>query len=236
MTPFFALMLGALPPIQSANDAVLQLRGGQVEAIRNVESACRGRLRHALKDEPRVVQALARLSSSGSADVKKAALDAYRCMSPARFVELMTPRLSDPDPELVAYAAEVSARVADPAVVPPLLDRLEAKRDACQSAELSPGQLDACVWLTYAPGASLAGAERKLRLRAAEDAAAMLGCPHAKVREVAVETLASARIKVHAKSVAELIAKEKQGAFPERNDAALLSRFETRRRALLKGD
>jgi hypothetical protein len=227
------LLLAALPPINSANDAVLQLRTGKVEAIANVEAACKGKLRHALKDEPRVVAELMRLSAN--AEVKKAVLDAYRCLSPAKFAELMSIRLNDPDPAIVAYAAEVSARVADPIVVPPLLDRAEEKRTACLG-ELPAAEIDRCVWLTYAPGASLAGADRALRERAAKFAAEMLASLHPKVREVAVETLASAKLKAYAAAVAELIAKEKSGAFAKKNDAALLTRFEERKRALTKGD
>jgi hypothetical protein len=227
------LLRAALPPINSANDAVLQLRTGKPEAIAHVDAACRGKLRHALKDEPRLVQEL--LRASASAEAKRAALDAHRCLSPAKFVELLKLRLAEADPTIAAYAAEVSARVADPVVVAPLLDRLEERKTACMG-ELEAAEVERCVWLTYAPGASLSGADRPLRERAARLAAEMLSSPHPKVREVAVETLASARLKAHAADVAALIAKEKKGAFAKKNDAALLGRFEERRRALAKGD
>jgi hypothetical protein len=232
MNLIWLLLFAKLPPINSANDALLQLRSGRVEAIANVEAACRGRLRHALKDEPRVLAELVRLSSTGSSEVKKAALDAHRCFSAAKWVSIMKPRLEDSDPAIIAHAAEVSARVSDPIVVPPLLDRLEAQRSACLMNDLAATAVDVCVWLTYAPGASLAGAERTLRERAARAAAEMLDSPHPKVREVAVETLASAGIASWAKQIGELIAKEKKGAFARKNDAALLARFDQRRRTL----
>jgi hypothetical protein len=224
------LLIAKLPPINSANDAVLQLRTGSVEAIANVDAACRGKLRHALKDDARLVQELTRLSR-GSIEVKKAVLDAHRCLSPAKWVAIMTPLLSDP---VAAYAAEVSARVGDPIVVPPLLDRLAARKTDCMKAELAAEEIETCVWLTYAPGASLSGADATLKARAAKAGVEMLGSPHAKVREVAVETIAAAGIADYAKAIADLIAKEKAGAFAHKNDAALIGRFEQRRKTLAR--
>jgi hypothetical protein len=230
MLLWLLLLAAKLPPIHSANDAVLQLKTGSAAAVANVGAACRGKLRHALKDDPRVTAELSRLAASGSPEVKKAVLDAHRCLSPAKWVAIMTPRLLEP--EVAAYAAEVSARVGDPVVVGPLLDRLDERKAACMTADLAAEEVELCVWLTYAPGASLGGADDVLRARAARAAAAMLDSPHAKVREVAVETIASSGIAAHAEDIAGLVAKEKRGAFEEKNDAALIARFEARRRAL----
>lgn len=225
------LLLIGLPPVTSANDALLQLRTGKVDAIANVEKACRGKLRHELPANPKVTAELDRLSRSTDLAVAKAALDAHRCLPAPAFVAILTHRL-DAIPAVAAYAAEVSARVGDPSVVPPLLDALEANVAACNGKAES---VDLCVWLTYAPGASLGGAPETVRRRAAGLAAKLLDSPHAKVREVAVETLASAKVAEQAKAIEALIAKEKKKELPNPNTPELIQRFEDRRRALLKG-
>lgn len=230
----------ALPPIRNANTAVLQLRKAKgpqrVKALKNLAKACRGRLRHELKGHPGVAGELKRLGASGSADVKRAVLDAYRCTSPAGFLKLFVPRLSDADPTVIAYAAEVAARTENPQVVEPLLQALEKRKDACMKPGLAKPQIEVCVWLTYAPGAALGSADKATRSKAGAAATQMFESPYPKVREVAVETAASTRLRALAKPVAALIKKERGKAFAKKNSAALLGRFEKRRRALLKGE
>lgn len=233
--PLLLIAPAKLPPIRSANDAALQLRTSKVEALENLARACRGRLRHELKDHPVVIRELTRLSAAKAENVRRAALDAHRCLSPSKLVPILEARLAG-DPAGATYAAEVSARVADPAMVPPLLEALEKKRSACLGADLPKAEIELCVWLTYAPGASLARADRALRTKAAKAAERMFESPHPKVREVAVETVAASRLKAYAPSVARLIAREKKGEFERGNDRALLRRFQKRRRALSKGE
>ena len=59
-----------------------------------------------------------------------------------------------------------------------------------------------------------------------------------KTRQItsAMKLVAAAKLKVHAKAVKTLIAKEKKGDFSPANDAALLGRFRKRLKALRKGD
>lgn len=235
LLPLLLTTPAAPPPIRSANDAMLQLRTSKVEALVNLERACRGRLRHELKDHAVVLKELTRLSAMEDEKVQRAALDAHRCLSPQKFVPILKARLAG-KPAVAAYAAEVSARVDDPAMVPPLLDALAKKRSACLGAELPKPEIEVCVWLTYAPGASLGRADRALREKAAAAAARMFDSPHPKVREVAVETVAASRLKGYAAKVADLIAREKKGTFERRNEAPLLRRFEKRRRALSKAE
>ena len=232
---------GSLPPIRSPGDAMAQLSlkaaGQQVAALGNLASACRGRMRHALRDHPAVLRRLSSLARSPSTKVKRAVMDCARCFTPAKFVTLLSVELADSDPAVVSYVAEVVARVADPAVVPPLLAELEKHGEACRKPGLAAERVEVCVWLTYAPGAALQGAAAELRGEAATLASAQLASPYPKVREVAVETVAASRLARFAPAVAELIAREtKKGGFDAPNDPALIGRFKKRLRALKKGD
>ena len=202
----------------------------QLAALANLKAACSGRARRALRDQPAVVSRLVALSSSPSVKVKAAVMDAFRCTSPKMFVKPLEVQLADKDPKVVSYASEVAARVADPAVGPALLLQLEA-RD-CMQAKLPKDEIEACVWLTYAPGAVIESADAALREKAAALAVKHFESPHAKVREVAVETVASSRVKAHAPALKALIAAEQTKKFEQPNDAALLGRFNKRLSAL----
>lgn len=231
----------AAPPIQSPIMAVGRLRSAKTPAaakaaVSAVVAACRGKLRHSLRDHPALLKQARTLSGAEDAGIRRAALDLDPCFSAAKFVPVLGPRLSDADPKVVTYAAEVAARLADPAVVPPLLARFDAKKAACLEPGLDAAQVEICVWLTYAPGAALERADKALRGEAATRAVAMFAAPYPKVREVAVETVASARLKAHAPAVKQLIADERAKKLPSPNDAALLKRFEKRYRALRKGE
>lgn len=232
-TPAFA----GLPPIRTANDAALQLSmkapAKQEAALSNLQAACRGRLRLALRDNARVLARLKAMSKSGSDAVKKAVMDSARCATPARFAPIIGVQLGDTSPAVVAYAAEAAARLEDPVVVPMLLDTFDGKIERCMKPDLGAADLDVCVWLTYAPGAALAGADEALRRRAAAAALRAFDAPHPKMREVAVETLTATRLKEHAPRLAALIAREKKkGGFDKPNDAALIGRFKKRLKTL----
>lgn len=223
-------------PIKTPVQAVARLRQPDLQAaVKEVDAACRGRLRRSLKDYPPLLRETKRLLKSASSEKRMRALDLHRCFSEAPFVELLVARFDDQDPEVVAYAAEVSARLESSSVVAPLLDRLERSREPCLQPGLAPPRVEVCVWLTYAPGPSLVDADRALRERAGRLAATMaLNAPYPKVREVAVETLAATRLKRHAQTVGQLIAQEREGAFSSKNDEALLGRFKKRKRALAR--
>lgn len=224
-------------PVTSPITAVAKLRKSKDlgAAVKAVERACRGRLRRTLVDDPRLLAETRRLlGQDDDPEARKRGLDLHRCFSEPVFVEkLLTPGLDDEDPSVVAYAAEVAARLESEAAARQLLDRLEARLEGCTKPGLGAAEVDVCVWLTYAPGTGLAGADRALRERAGTLAARVaLESPHPKAREVAVETLAATRLRAHAATVKALLDKERAGAFEAPNERALLRRFEKRRRAL----
>lgn len=231
--------LAELPPITSAAQAVGQLSSAaesdQRAALANLQAACRGKYRRELRDHPEVKRRLEALFAAAAPAVKRAVLDASRCYSSAAFLPLVVQALHDPDPGIIAYGAEVGARLEDPAVIAPLLEALSARAGACAQPGLSPAEVEVCVWLTYAPGAPLPAASAELKQQAAKAAVAMTESPYKKVREVAVETIAASGLAEHAPALRALIAREeRKGGFSEPNDAALLARFKERLRALAK--
>ena len=231
-------LLAALPPIKTVQDAQAQLalkaETQQVEALKNLETACRSSVRLALRDQPPLVARARQLSTEGSPAVKRGVMDAGRCFSPKVFSELLTIQLADEDPAVVSYAAEGAARIADPVLAPPLLDAFDQRKLACKAKGLPQPEIERCTWLTYAPGAVLAGADRALRERAAKAAVQMLDAPYPKVREVAVETLAAAKLKAHAPALKAMIDRENKLEAP--NAPALIVRFRQRLKELKKGD
>lgn len=233
-------LLAALPPIKTVQDAQAQLAlksaTQQVEALENLETACRSSVRLALRDQPPLVARARQLAKEGTAEVKRGVIDAGRCFSPKVFSELLVIQLADQDPAVVSYAAEGAARIADPVLAPPLLDAFDQRKLACKTKGLAPAEVERCTWLTYAPGAVLAGADRPLRERAAKAAVEMLEAPYAKVREVAVETLAAAKLKAHAPALGEMIDREQKQQLEAPNAPALIVRFRQRLAELKKGD
>src|SRR5262245_11643427 len=90
----------------------------QVDAWKNLASACRGTLRLSLRDQPGIVAKARSVASSGSAELQRAMMDAGRCFSPGIFTELLSAVIARG--ETIAYAAEAAARIADPLVASPL--------------------------------------------------------------------------------------------------------------------
>jgi hypothetical protein len=229
--------LAAPPAVQRAEDAV-RLLGAEgpalLEGVTAVKEACRGRLRHELRDHPRLFAAVTRVVEGGGVEAKKAVLELVRCFSGPRLEPLFSRALRDEAPAVVAFAAEVAARTGEWRLVPTLLEVAEVRRAGCLAGELAPSEAEVCVWLTYAPGALLEAADRPTREQAAAMAATMLEAATPKVREVAVETLRSSRLARGAKLVRALVEKEERGAFAVRNDAALLARFRERAQTLAK--
>lgn len=235
-----AASAGALPPITSLPQALGQLAApgpeGRIAALENVAAACRGRYRRDLTDQRALLERAQVLQAEGPLGVKRAVLDLGRCFSAPQYLALLGPALTSPDPEEVAYAAEAAARFEDPGFAGVLLDALDARRDRCLGAGLTKVEVEACVWVTYAPGAVLGGAGEPVRRRAAELGARMFAAPYPKVREVAVETVTASGIPSFAAELARLITDERDAKrFAERNPPELLRRFEERRRTLAKG-
>ena len=238
LTWWFASTAAAAPT--DPRQVVLRLKVAKPDdvaaAVKEVNQACRGRLRRALRDHPMLLTEVRRRSQRGPVAARKAVLDTYRCFSPAKFRTVVGPLLTDNDPQVVAYAAEVAARTEDPGLVASLLSALKVRRSACMKPGLAAADVEVCVWLTYAPGACLSRATLESRHSAGRLAAGMFASPYPKVREVAVETVAATRLKVHANDVADLIRREKSQNFETSNTPGLLKRFEQRRRALLRGE
>ncbi len=231
----------SLPPPKTVQEAILQLGAssdqGLVAGLKNLTMACRGSLRLSARDDPALGARLPELAKTGSVEVRKGVMDAGRCVRPAAFVTLLEIELAAPEAAVRAYAAEGAARVDDPSVVPALLSALDKRKAACKTEELAAEEVEVCVWLTYASGAVLSRADRDSRERVAKAAAELLEAPHPKLREVAVETLASAKLKVYSAPVAALIQRETRAVgFKKANDRALISRFEAHLAALKKGD
>ena len=201
-------------------------------AIKNLQKACTGRYRRTVKDSQPILKLLSADSRSGSDKVKKAIIESYRCFSPQKFQALLTIQLADKQPEIANFAAEISARVSDPAMVKPLLHSWKKLGKLCLQKGLSKAQIDSCVWLTYAPGASVERASADLKEETLTLAAMHIESPYAKVREVAVETITAAGSAEHAKLVSQLIEKERAGHFADSNDKALLTRFKKRVKTL----
>ena len=212
----------------------LRLKGekNQLAALKNLKDACSGRYRRALKDAPAIIGPLSSFSKAGTFDVKKAAMDAYRCFSPRVFAKFLKIQIVDQNPKVVSYAAEVSARVSDPAMLPALIEELQAKQGDCLKPGLDPAEIERCVWLTYAPGASAADAPKETKASLAKLAVSQFDAPYPKVREVAVETLSATKLSKYAPALKALIDKEKSGSFAVANDKAMLGRFKARLKTL----
>jgi hypothetical protein len=236
-----AVAAPALPPMRSAADALVQLALAsapeQEAALKNLRAACRGELRHELRDHAQVTARLLELTKSAAPSVKKAVFETDPCFTPPGFLALIEAGLADQDPAVLAAAAEAAARGNDPVLARPLLDAEEKHAGSgCTGDDaLSKPELDACVWLAYAPGALLSRADLETRERAASLAAGMLASGHKKVREVAVETLAAAALKRYAADIDRLVAREeKPGGFKEPNDPSLQRHMKQRASELKK--
>lgn len=234
MSLFLLALLAALPPITTTPGALVQLKGAnKIEALGNLKEACRGKYRRELRDKPELAEQLKAVFQAGEVAVKKAVLDTSPCFSNSAFAPLVELALADPDDAVLAYGAEVSARLEDPKLVAVLHAAMSPRRAGCLGPGLSNSTAEVCVWLTYAPGALLGAADEATRKTAGDQAAEMLKAEHAKVREVAVETLAATRIPAFAPKIAELLEAEKK--FAQKNSKELLDRFRDREKTLKKG-
>lgn len=226
-----------LPPIQSPEQAVQQLSlasdEARLAALQNLKAACRGRLRHTLKDNKPVLAAVAELLRQGTLPVRRAGLDVVRCFSGPNIPPLLGIGLADAEPGVVSYAAEIAAQVSEPAVTELLLERLEASKAACLDPKIEAPLVERCVWLVYSSGATVGpGHSRELRERMGVLVEAQLASPHPKIREVGVESLAKTRLAKYADAIKGLLDAEKKKSFAAPNDPSLLSRFKERARAL----
>lgn len=226
-----------LPPVDSPEQAAQQLSlerpDAQPSALANLKAACKGRLRHSLKDHTGVVELVERRIRGGQGEVPRLALDTVRCFSASHAQRLLAAGLESSRLEVATYAAEMAAQVAEPPVTELLLAELERHRPACADAAAAKDVVERCVWLVYSAGASVGAAhDRALRERLGRTVEPELESPHPKVREVAVESLAKTRLAAHAPAILRLLEKERKGGFSEKNDAALLPRFQERAKTL----
>jgi len=122
--------------------------------------------------------------------------------------------------------------VSDAAMLSVLMEELKKKQSQCLKPGLDEAQTERCVWLTYAPGASAAGASQEAKEALAKLTVAQFEAPYPKVREVAVETLTATNLASYAPALKKLIQKEKNGGFSVSNGKALIGRFQTRLKTL----
>lgn len=231
-----SISLSAVPPITSVPQALTALRGPtKAEGLAALKEACRGKFRRDLRDRPELETELKNILGAGTAAEKRAALDTAPCFSPQKFAPLIIGALDDKDEAIVAYAAEVSARLEEPSLVAPLLKKLEPQKSACKGPDLSNSTAEVCIWLTYAPGALLGSADEATKKAAGDMAADMITAEHPKVREVSVETLAATKMPVYAPKIAELISKETKNAYAKPGPKELLERYREREKTLKRG-
>ena len=245
--PVVLLLLLAPPTTpQEAIRGFLRPDAAQQQAgLAQLESACTGQRRHDFRDDPRLLKALGRLRhkvAKGQGATRRTVLMALLrvqpCFSPGKLVTLFKPMLLDGDLELRARTIETLATTGHVDVLPALLDRFRAGQALCLGEGLGAGDQKICVWLAYGLGAALhqAAADAPLRTEVARAVIPWLGSPYAKVREVAVETLATAGKAVAVDPLAALIASEQQGRFKQGNSPALINRFEQRLKTLRKAN
>jgi hypothetical protein len=230
------LALSAVPPITSLPQAVSALRRpSKLDGLAALKEACRGKYRRELRDRPELKTELENILAAGSLNEKKAALDASPCFSAATFAPVIEVALKDKEDAVIAYAAEVSARLEEPSLVAPLHRILEPRKSACLGPDLSNSAAEVCVWLTYAPGALLTNADEATRKIAGEVAAEMITAEYPKIREVAVETLAATKMRAFAPRIAELLAKETKNVYSKPSPKELLERYREREKTLKRG-
>lgn len=227
----------ALPPIDRPEQALQQLAlerpDAQRAALHNLKAACKGRLRHALKEHAAVAGRLEQLIQAAEGEAPRLALDTARCFAAPHALRLIAAGLGHEGIAVSTYAAEIAAQVTEPPVTELLLTQLEARRPECRAADAPPEAVERCVWLVYSVGASIGPAhDRALRERVGRGVEPELTSPHPKVREVAVESLAQTRLRAHAPAILRLIDQEKKGTFARKNEAALLGRFKARAHGL----
>ncbi len=225
-------------PLKTGMQAISRLRAAGAklpEAALEVQKACMGRLRMELRDDARLLREAQKITRKKRADLRKSALELYRCFSADKFVtKIVSPLLSDSDLSVASYAAEIAGRLEHPEGVKRLLAEQNKWKEKCLEEGLSKEQVEFCVWLAYAPGTGLPAAEQALKQKAADAAVALFASPYAKVREVSVETVYASGLKKYSKDISQLIKDEKKGKYKTKNTPALLKRFAKRARVLNK--
>lgn len=180
---------------KSALEALARLKPSSgaalVAEVEATEAACRGKLRHELRDHPGLLAEVERRLNAGALEDQKAILELERCFSGPKLRPLLEKALGIEG--LTPLAAEIAGRFEDPVYVAPLLAALIGKKAEClQVAPNDPGA-EACVWLVYALGPSVkkAGAGTKAEVKKELDG--LSAAAHPKLKEVLAETLKSAR-------------------------------------------
>lgn len=195
---FFALGVGApawgAEP-KSALEALARLKPSSgpalVAEVEATEAACRGKLRHELRDHPGLLAEVERRLNAGALEDQKAVLELERCFSAPKLRPLLEKALGIEG--LTPLAAEIAGRFEDPVYVAPLLAALIGKKADCLKVAPNDPAAEACVWLVYALGPSVkkAGAGTKAEVKKELDG--LNAAAHPKLQEVLAETLRSAR-------------------------------------------
>lgn len=241
MGAWFVLLALPQTPVEGIRGFLKPDAKQQVQGLSELRQACAGRNRHVFRDDPRLLKGLARLRSKVSKgstpqrfEVLEAVMKAERCFSAAKLNGLLGPLLADRDPRVVERVTEVLATTGQPVVIPLLLEHLAQRQGACLKPGLAAAEQKVCVWLSYGPGAALhnAGPSDPVRQRVALSIRPFLEAPYAKVREVAVESLAASKDRASIDSLVKLINKEERRLFAEPNSPEMIGRFKKRLKAL----
>jgi hypothetical protein len=180
---------------KSALEALARLKptsgAALVAEVQATEAACRGKLRHELRDHPGLLAEIERRLNAGALEDQKAILELERCFSAPKLRPLLEKALGIEG--LTPLAAEIAGRFEDPVYVAPLLATLIGKKAECLKVTPDDPGAEACVWLVYALGPSVkkAGAGTKAEVKKELDG--LDAAAHPKIKEVLAETLRSAR-------------------------------------------
>jgi HEAT repeat protein len=229
LTPVQAFADG-LPPIKSVADATTELAltdEHQLQiALTNLKAACKGsELRRELRDNEAIAKRLDQLLHSASAQLERSVLEVAGCLAPARQASLIATALHDADPSVISAAAEAAGHTTDPTLLKAVLELQKTWAAKCLGSPTA-SEVEACVWLSYAPGPLSSGSDAATREQAAAQAVAMFDSKLPKVREVSVEALAKTQLKKFAPDLKKLVAKEKAGGFESKNSPEIVKRFE----------
>lgn len=180
---------------KSALEALARLKPSSgptlVAEVEATEAACRGKLRHELRDHPGLLAEVERRLNAGALEDQRAILELERCFSAPKLRPLLEKALGIEG--LTPLAAEIAGRFEDPVYVAPLLAAFIGKKAECLKVKAEDPAAEACVWLVYALGPSVkkAGAGTKAEVKKELDG--LNTAAHPKLKEVLAETLKSAR-------------------------------------------
>jgi hypothetical protein len=187
------LLLAANPEPRSVPEALTRLKAASGEAlvaeVAAVETACRGKLRHELRDHAGLVVELDRRLAGNELADQKAILDLERCFTIGKMRPSLEKALGLEG--LTPLAAEIIGRFEDPTLTPLLLGALDKRKATCTSLAADSKDADACVWLVYALGPTAKSADAASKAEVKKALEPLAAATHPKLKEVLANTLKS---------------------------------------------